>query len=209
MLKPHQMEEANCIMTVSGWVAPRWAGVWELMMSTLVTPPCYLIINQSENHTWADHAPWDSLTHLAFKSSSLKACIREFESFERSPLYSLLGACTKHCTFFYHNPMSVNCLCCQVSRPKFDLVSARCRMMHLRPYVSLLALSFFAWRWWDILWACGKWWSLHQPESLKDYEELLLIHTVFIVISYPDFEVLLLHSNLGNPDWFTVSEMIP
>lgn len=112
--------------------------------------------NQRITHELIMHPETPSLTLLS-KALPWKPVLGSLSFLSRSPLYSLLGACTKHCTFFYHNPMSVNCLCCQVSRPKFDLVSARCRMMHLRPYVSLHALSLFAWRWWDILWACGKW----------------------------------------------------
>ena len=45
------------------------------------TSPCYLTLTQSEGGAWADHTPYDSLLHLAFKHPFLKAA-GEFESFE-------------------------------------------------------------------------------------------------------------------------------
>ena len=92
-------------------------------MLTSVTSLCYLVLNQSENCAGANHAPCNSLPNLAFKNPSLKA-IKEFGSFEHLLALLLEWPCSKHCTFLYHNPISVDWFYSKkANEPKFRLVT--------------------------------------------------------------------------------------
>ena len=55
---PHQMEDVNCLLTMS--TQPQAYVASELIMLTPVPPPCYLTISHSGNCAQADHIPFDT-----------------------------------------------------------------------------------------------------------------------------------------------------
>ena len=63
------------------WPSAQPTGAWGLIMLTLVSPPCYFTINQSENCATKRSHPTTPLCHLAFKIAWLKA-MGEFRCFE-------------------------------------------------------------------------------------------------------------------------------
>ena len=77
-------------------INPRLLGTRKLIIKTPGIPLCCF----TTNHV--------SLSpKVTFKNSSLKA-IKELGSFEYELLFSLLGTCSKHCSFLHYNLVSIN-----------------------------------------------------------------------------------------------------
>ena len=78
-------------------------------MSTPVTLPCYLPISQSKRIVyWLITYPGVPLLPCLWKCFA--ETLQEFRGFEHEPPFLfVLAPCNKHCTFFHHNQMSLNC----------------------------------------------------------------------------------------------------
>ena len=76
-----------------------------------------------------------------FENFPLKV-IRQFKSLNISCPDSLLGTCSKPCTFFHHNPMSVNwCYCTWVNGPMFGSLTLLQRVVvHIEQYLAIWIL---------------------------------------------------------------------
>ena len=146
-------------------------------MLTPVTPPCYLILNQSGNCTQVDHWPWDSLL-----SSGLWKCFPEthgeFSCFEHQLLWTpYLVPSNKHCSVSKQASLG--------RRPKFwfdnpggsVVICLKCREYGFNPWAGKIPCR----RKWQSTPVFlpgnpvdrGAWWAIVQGSQKSDMTEWL------------------------------------